>query len=395
MTKYSRMTKEYLRQHCKDMHFHDVPFLNDTLYLHYKGFTKIENLDEYTGLKNLWLHSNKITRIENLENQKQLKTLFLQENTIGRIENLHQLKNLQYINLSYNCIRKIENLSCLPNLKRLDVSQNLLSTAEDIRHLSECQNLTIVDLSHNRLDGIELVDVLANTNNIIELNMLGNAITKSLANYRMVLISIIKSLQELDYTLVTDKERACAAAWVEGGIDAETKERNRWDEMERKHFEESINIINRYKQKNRKDEERDSNIEYTEIGSKELESGDDKNIISCYNQLKSCVGRIHYERNKYFPTQQTPRFVERTGRLRTIVNGNNYNLWELGTRNDSRKIVKKTPKTDKKYENSISSSIESILKEEPLTLNEKLLFWYERMDTEKDSIRDMDDVENN
>ncbi|XP_023217373.1 dynein assembly factor 1, axonemal-like isoform X2 [Centruroides sculpturatus] len=345
MTKYSRMTKENLRQLCKDMHFHDEPSLNDTLYLHYKGFTKIENLEEYTGLKNLWLHSNKITRIENLENQKQLKTLFLQENIIGRIENLHQLKHLEYINLSYNFIRKIENLSCLPNLKRLDISQNLLSTAQDIRHLSECQNLTIVDLSRNRLDGIELVDVLANTNNIIELNMLGNTITRSLANYRMVLISTIKSLRELDYTLVTDKERACAAAWARGGIDAEKKERIRWDEMERKHFEESINIINGYKR--------------------------EKN------------GRIHYERSKYFSGQQTPRLVKRTGRL-----GNNYNLWELGRRNEFnmnnwRKIVKKTPEIDKKYENYISSSIESILKEEPLTLYEKLLFWYERMDTEE------------
>ncbi|XP_023217372.1 dynein assembly factor 1, axonemal-like isoform X1 [Centruroides sculpturatus] len=379
MTKYSRMTKENLRQLCKDMHFHDEPSLNDTLYLHYKGFTKIENLEEYTGLKNLWLHSNKITRIENLENQKQLKTLFLQENIIGRIENLHQLKHLEYINLSYNFIRKIENLSCLPNLKRLDISQNLLSTAQDIRHLSECQNLTIVDLSRNRLDGIELVDVLANTNNIIELNMLGNTITRSLANYRMVLISTIKSLRELDYTLVTDKERACAAAWARGGIDAEKKERIRWDEMERKHFEESINIINGYKrEKNGKDHERDSNIEYTEIESQELESADDKNIIT-YHQL----GRIHYERSKYFSGQQTPRLVKRTGRL-----GNNYNLWELGRRNEFnmnnwRKIVKKTPEIDKKYENYISSSIESILKEEPLTLYEKLLFWYERMDTEE------------
>ena len=38
--------------------YYSTPELNDALYLHYKGRDRIENLEEFTGLKVLYLEGN-------------------------------------------------------------------------------------------------------------------------------------------------------------------------------------------------------------------------------------------------------------------------------------------------------------------------------------------------
>jgi Leucine-rich repeat (LRR) protein len=85
------MTKAKLRELCKRDGLYMTPSLNDKLYLHYKGFRRVECLEEYTGLRVLWLEGNGLDSIGGLDNQPELRTLYLQENLIERIENLEHL----------------------------------------------------------------------------------------------------------------------------------------------------------------------------------------------------------------------------------------------------------------------------------------------------------------
>jgi dynein assembly factor 1, axonemal len=112
------MEKALLKKLCRDHDLYVTPAINDKLYLHYKGFRCIQNLDEYTGLKVLWLEGNGLPRIEGLGNQTQLRTLYLQENLIQRIENLEAQTELDTLNLSQNQISRIENLG---HMKQLSV----------------------------------------------------------------------------------------------------------------------------------------------------------------------------------------------------------------------------------------------------------------------------------
>lgn len=115
------LTERYLKLLCEENGQFSTPALNDTLYLHYKAFKKIENLESYYNIKSIWLECNGISKIENLECFKKLKMIYLHQNTIKKIENLNCLTNLVTINLSCNMIQKIEGLEGLVNLRNLDL----------------------------------------------------------------------------------------------------------------------------------------------------------------------------------------------------------------------------------------------------------------------------------
>ena len=69
------MTEEGVKKLCKQHKLYQTPYLNDKLFLHFKGYRKIENLENYTGIKVLWLEGNAISKIENLDHMKDLTCL--------------------------------------------------------------------------------------------------------------------------------------------------------------------------------------------------------------------------------------------------------------------------------------------------------------------------------
>ncbi|XP_005345806.1 dynein assembly factor 1, axonemal isoform X1 [Microtus ochrogaster] len=238
-----RMTKQFLQKLCKQHKLYITPALNDTLYLHFKGFDRIENLEEYTGLRCLWLECNGIQKIENLQAQSELRCLFLQVNLLHKIENLEPLQKLDALNLSNNYIKTIENLSCLPVLNTLQIAHNRLETVADIQHLSECLRLCVLDLSNNMLSDPEILSVLESMPCLRVLNLMGNPVTKNIPNYRRTVTVRLKNLTYLDDRPVFPKDRACAEAWARGGYAAEKEERRQWESREHKKITDSLEAL--------------------------------------------------------------------------------------------------------------------------------------------------------
>ena len=143
------ITERYLKELCEENGQYTTPALNDALYLHYKGFRKIENLESFKNIRAIWLECNGILEISGLECLQKLKMVFLQQNAIKSIQNLSGLSGLVTLNLSQNLLSKVEGLAGLKLLQTLDLSGNNIVYIDDCEEIQELPSLSHLDMKNN------------------------------------------------------------------------------------------------------------------------------------------------------------------------------------------------------------------------------------------------------
>ena len=226
------MTEDEVRLSCLQNDGYDSPELNDKLYLHFKGYKKIENLDKYTGCKAIWLDSNGLQRIEGLNMLVNLRCLYLAKNLITKIEGLDTLVHLTSIDLSNNRITCVENLSQCTSLQTLNLSRNALTDTASLQHLTHCHSIDNLDLTHNAIDGTDIIDaIFCNMSGLVTLSVNGNPLAQT-PSFRKLTIVAIPKLGYLDRP-VDEVERLGAQAFVRGGVEAERLAREAWKEQQR------------------------------------------------------------------------------------------------------------------------------------------------------------------
>ena len=259
-----RMTKEWLRAHCRANKLYQTPSLNDTLHLHYQGFSRIENLEEYTGLKAVFLEGNGLESLDGLQVRLPLslravtsvclwgpcriprpdrpachpaaqcapglRCIFAQQNCLPRIEHLESLKQLDTLNVTSNRLESLDGLEALQCLTSLQAAHNQLRSVSALAPLATVPGLSSVDVTDNELDGEaeELVALLARMPCLRALYLsAGNPIAAKLRPYRKRLVAALPQLAYLDDRPVFDAERRAAEAWARGGEAEERVERER------------------------------------------------------------------------------------------------------------------------------------------------------------------------
>ena len=307
------ITEDFCKKLCYYNGGYDSPKLNVNLYLHFQGFRKIQNLDNFTNLQVLYLENNSINKIEGLDKLVNLTCLYLQNNYIKEIENLENNNKLSILNLSNNKIQSIPDITYLNKLDNLYISKNALSTIKNLEGLLYLKSLTLLDIQNNPFN-MNPDDLIAFLNKLEKLKVLylKGDITRSIPNYRRYLTVKIRNLTYLDDKPIKNEDRVGADAYFKGGYQAEKEARIKYREENdkviqiRKREKEMLEISFDERKKNalnslqleynRRKNELENEKE--ELNKKYVENKDNKLGKKLYNYLSSIDYRL-YENEEF------------------------------------------------------------------------------------------------
>ena len=359
------MSRKYLDKIlCSDFkQYYRTHELNEILYLHYKSFKKIQNLDTFVNLKVLYLEGNAISKIEGLDKLVNLTSLYLHENCIEKIEGLDNLCNLANLNISDNLIKKIENLKGLTNLSNLLLKRNRIGIKgiEDLKGLLELgKEIAVIDLSDNLIEDPKIVDeILTKFADLRVIYLKGNDVVRKIPNYRKTLISKIDTLKYIDDKPIFEDEKRFALAFARGGYEEEKKERAKYREeirlKEEKRIRDFCKMMNKYK------EEGEQEKEEKKISEEERE----KKKLELLNKIKN--------KNKDIFTGDD---IEKMPEIKQTININNKKDDNNKENNSNNEIDDDKPPeleiVKKKNENIIDTNEKDEVNKEPETEEEKV-----------------------
>ena len=228
------MNKEAINSSIREHDGYLQPLLNDQLYLHCKGFMKIDPIiGIYKNVKALWLQQNALSAIESLDDLELLGCLYLHQNCITKIANL-PLANLHTLNLSQNYITKIENLEACPLLETLLLANNRISDIKSLEGVKVCTKLSCLDLSHNAMKADtdagetpeDVITILQDLPELACLYLQANELPNQTRYFRRKMVGTIKTLTYMDDRPVFPEDRRAIDAWMVGGFEGEQAERD-------------------------------------------------------------------------------------------------------------------------------------------------------------------------
>ena len=158
-----------------------------------------------------------------------IRKLNLWGSNLEDISIIAEMPSLEIVSLSVNKIRTLKPFANLQNLKELYLRKNLISNLNEIKHLTECDNLTKLWLKEN--------PICENP------------------NYREVIICVLPQVQNLDDIEITQEERDRAEKKLSGNYDEEeeTNEQSKIQENEEEKFSHKKNSSKNYSDKKKID----------------------------------------------------------------------------------------------------------------------------------------------